>query len=367
MRVAGAGPVTARKGRTFSADVTARTARDGFDVFRQEWATQVGGDWPLPGPDLGGSDTFQMDARVVPAHDILIADVDITSFSGQMTGVDDADDRVQIHLIEHGEWSFSWPDRLGEAVTVPAGSFIARHDGPPTWFRAAPGTRAKILILPAPVLRPLTRGRQVAGSARTAEVRMLSAHASIVSETAHDLTPAGLHGARDALLQLAKGALSREFDDREPRLAPALARAAMRIADSRLASDDLSPRSLARELHVSVRTLHLAFAAVGESVAAYIRRRRLEEARLELAAPRRSTISEIAARWQFTDSSHFNRAFRKQYGQTPGEFARLSWADRDLPGRWPGSRANALDNLAVTARTRIMGSSFGADLTAYFP
>ncbi|WP_425587683.1 helix-turn-helix domain-containing protein [Streptomyces plumbiresistens] len=41
---------------------------------------------------------------------------------------------------------------------------------------------------------------------------------------------------------------------------------------------------MARELNVSVRTLHRAFAAAGESVNGYIRRRRLEEARLELAS-----------------------------------------------------------------------------------
>jgi Helix-turn-helix domain len=43
-----------------------------------------------------------------------------------------------------------------------------------------------------------------------------------------------------------------------------------------------------------------------------------EEARLELAAPLgRPDISEVAARWQFADSSHFIRAFKKQYGETP--------------------------------------------------
>ncbi|MCW2897035.1 MAG: DNA-binding protein [Actinomycetia bacterium] len=126
-----------------------------------------------------------------------------------------------------------------------------------------------VLVLPAPALRPLTGGRQIIGSARSPEARVLMAHASTVRETARDLTPAGLQGARDALLQLAKGALVREFDDAEPLLAPALARAAMEITDRRLASPDLSPASLARELNVSVRTLHRAFAATGESVSAY--------------------------------------------------------------------------------------------------
>jgi AraC-like DNA-binding protein len=34
------------------------------------------------------------------------------------------------------------------------------------------------------------------------------------------------------------------------------------------------------------------------------------------------SISELAAYWQFTDSSHFARAFKKRYGQPPSEYAR---------------------------------------------
>ncbi|MEV7626982.1 helix-turn-helix domain-containing protein [Actinoplanes sp. NPDC089786] len=51
-----------------------------------------------------------------------------------------------------------------------------------------------------------------------------------------------------------------------------------------------------------------------------MRRRRLEEAtRLLLATPS-TTISEAAARWHFTDSSHFVRTFRKQYDCTPSDY-----------------------------------------------
>ncbi|WP_089512224.1 helix-turn-helix transcriptional regulator [Streptomyces sp. NBS 14/10] len=77
----------------------------------------------------------------------------------------------------------------------------------------------------------------------------------------------------------------------------------------------------ARELNVSVRTLQRAFAAGGESVTAYIRERRLELARQALPASRLA-VSEIAAHWQFADSSHFSRAFKRRYGLTPPEYAR---------------------------------------------
>ncbi|WP_307136013.1 helix-turn-helix domain-containing protein [Streptomyces aurantiacus] len=97
----------------------------------------------------------------------------------------------------------------------------------------------------------------------------------------------------------------------------------MGIADSRLTDPDLSPAALARELRVSVRTLQRAFAATETSVTAYIRHQRLERARIELAAPcNRPTIADLAAHWQFADSSHFIRTFKKQYGQTPTQYAR---------------------------------------------
>jgi AraC family transcriptional regulator, positive regulator of tynA and feaB len=240
------------------------------------------------------------------------------------------DVRRRVHLMRHGSWRFARPDGRGEDITVPAGSFIVRHDGPPSLFEVGSGATAEVLILPASLVLPLPGGgRQIVGSADSAEIRVLMAHAHMVSETACDLTPAGVRGARDALLELVKGVVRRELDDVEPRLAPALARAAMEIADNRLTDPELSPASLAHQLHVSVRTLHRAFATAGEPLAAYIRRRRLERAGTELAAsPRRPGVAEIAARWQFADSSHFIRAFKNQYGQTPAEFARANGTSR---------------------------------------
>jgi AraC family transcriptional regulator, positive regulator of tynA and feaB len=58
-------------------------------------------------------------------------------------------------------------------------------------------------------------------------------------------------------------------------------------------------------------------------VTAYNRRRRLEEARLALSVPSgRVSVTELAAHWQFADSSRFTRAFKKHYGRTPTDYAR---------------------------------------------
>jgi hypothetical protein len=192
------GSVTGR-GRTFSVDVTAPgAARNGFDVFRREWNAQVGEAWPLPGLDIGESDDFRVKVRAVKVDDVVIADVYNESFTCRSMAAPDSGDRVLMHLIQRGDWRFARPDERGETVTVPPGSFIARHNGPPASFDVDAGATAKGLILPASVLRPVIGGRQVVGSLCSAEVRILTAHANMVSETVRDLTPAGVQGARDA-------------------------------------------------------------------------------------------------------------------------------------------------------------------------
>lgn len=92
---------------------------------------------------------------------------------------------------------------------------------------------------------------------------------------------------------------------------------------------------LAREFNVSVRTLQRAFAENGESVAAYVRDRRLERARRDIAVGH-LTLAEIAARWNFTDGSHLTRAFKKRYGFAPSE----------TRGRGDEARAQSPDAIA---------------------
>ncbi len=65
------------------------------------------------------------------------------------------------------------------------------------------------------------------------------------------------------------------------------------------------------------RSLHRAFASQSTSVMGYVRERRLERARSELMTTS-LTIHEIAARWHFSDDSHFIKAYKKKFGELPG-------------------------------------------------
>lgn len=299
-----------------------RAGRPGFDAFRHAWEAQIGDGFRLPGfsPDTTGD--FRVKTRAARVRDVAITDIHGVSALRSMGKLDGIEDQVRMFVVRRGEWILGGPPDRG-SQTVPAGQFLLRHVGRPMHLRTLPHTVVKVLVLPSTVLKPLLGNQAVTGSADSAEVRLLTAHANTVEQTAPDLGQAGVEAAHSTLIELAKAVARGRFDDAEPLLAPALAQAAKELAENRLADPELSPAMLARELHVSVRTLHRAFASAGESVAAHIRQRRLEEARLTLAAPsNRLSISELAAYWQFADSSHFTRAFKKRYGWTPTEYAR---------------------------------------------
>ena len=93
---------------------------------------------------------------------------------------------------------------------------------------------------------------------------------------------------------------------------------------------ELTPPVIAAAHHISVSYLHRLFqeqapgegGGGGETVAAWIRRLRLEGARRDLADPalRAVPIHTVAARWGLPRASDFARAFRSTYGLTPKEY-----------------------------------------------
>ncbi|WP_158562860.1 helix-turn-helix domain-containing protein [Marinitenerispora sediminis] len=89
-----------------------------------------------------------------------------------------------------------------------------------------------------------------------------------------------------------------------------------------LADPGLTPAAIAAAHHISISHLHRVFKAQGLGVATWIRQRRLQRCRRDLADPALLAypIHAIAARWGFPSNSHFSRAFRASYGLTPGDY-----------------------------------------------
>ncbi|MFB7462776.1 helix-turn-helix domain-containing protein [Streptomyces sp. NPDC056224] len=150
-----------------------------------------------------------------------------------------------------------------------------------------------------------------------------------------DCNPPDLSRLGAMALDLAGACLAQHLDayddlPAETRRQAMLARANAFI-DHNLGDPDLGPADIAAHHHISVRSLHALFQQQGETVAASIRRRRLERCRADLTDPRmrRRSISAIAARWGFLRPADFSRAFRAAYGVTPRELRQA--APRSLP------------------------------------
>lgn len=92
--------------------------------------------------------------------------------------------------------------------------------------------------------------------------------------------------------------------------------------EAHLADPGLGPEAVAAALHVSVRYLQRAFEAEGETVAGWIRARRLERCRRDLRNPGLDSrpVSAVAARWGLVNAAHFSRSFRATYGVSPREY-----------------------------------------------
>ncbi|MFG3016822.1 helix-turn-helix domain-containing protein [Streptomyces cinerochromogenes] len=103
-----------------------------------------------------------------------------------------------------------------------------------------------------------------------------------------------------------------------------------------LSDPQLTPRTIAAAHHISVSYLHRLFQHGEETVAASIRRQRLQRACRDLADPAQRTvpIHAIAARWGFPRAADFTRAFRSAYGLPPTDY-------RDQSRQQPPDRASA--------------------------
>ncbi|MCZ4125150.1 helix-turn-helix domain-containing protein [Streptomyces sp. H39-S7] len=99
-----------------------------------------------------------------------------------------------------------------------------------------------------------------------------------------------------------------------------------------LSDTELTPESVAARHHISVRQLHLLFEGQDESVAASIRRRRLERCHADLMRPELASrpIQSVAAHWGFGSAAVFSRAFRAAYGESPRVFRQQALRSRQF-------------------------------------
>ena len=266
---------------------------------------------------------FRFQARGGHIGDLLYANQYSDDFTG-ISGNGPGNDPMIAHFILSGWARF---ENETTAVTVKPGQVVFRDTAKPWRFWFGPGTKSRILTVPRRqvVHHPALTGRPpgiVVADASLAEARLLDSYLDLARGLGREpLSTLGRNAGQEAgvhLLLAAVGAASAV--DAAGYLNVTLA-AARKFIDGHLEDPNLAPQMIARALHMSVRTLHRAFGDADDSVMAYVRRQRLQRARTQLMDPG-ARVADVAARWQFSDTSHLIRQFKAAYGVTPAAFMR---------------------------------------------
>lgn len=93
------------------------------------------------------------------------------------------------------------------------------------------------------------------------------------------------------------------------------------LINQMLQDKELSPQVIAAALKISVRQLYRVFQDEDDGLHRYIVEARLKRCAEELVAKGvNKTITEICFRWGFSDSAHFSRVFKQQYGVSPRDY-----------------------------------------------
>jgi acetamidase/formamidase/AraC-like DNA-binding protein len=128
------------------------------------------------------------------------------------------------------------------------------------------------------------------------------------------------------------------------------------LIEARLGEPDLSRDQIAEVEGISPRYVQKLFENAGETFSHYLRRRRLERCRSDLASPLYAhlSITDICFRWGFNDSAHFSHAFREQYGTSPRAYRKT--VDAEISRRmmlqigrgWPDSADKVLRRVSTS-------------------
>jgi AraC-like DNA-binding protein len=195
--------------------------------------------------------------------------------------------------------------------------------------------KQSILKMPAILFRDIApRGQDLAGVALSGE-QALTAIARenllFLERSADVIAPIFLPAAANCAighLALAMRATIRDEAAKiaERAIADHIARADTYISDN-LHDVELSVERVARSVGVSAGHLQQLYrAATNLTVAQSILDQRLANCRKQLADPSRvdESVTDIAFRWGFSESSSFSRAFRRAFGISPRQYRQIN-------------------------------------------
>ena len=211
----------------------------------------------------------------------------------------------------------------GGAVNVGPSDLVIWSSSQPTEFTVLEKLHKVSLVLPWTAVQDLLpRGAQFSGTVLDSRHGIGAVLSGFVETLAHQvdaLNSTDQASVCRATLELLAAAINHRVDVPPRGLAM---RYLMQLQDyilSNLQDEHMTPTSIAAANHMSPRYVHMLFAQTGISVSAWIKTQRLARCREDLLsrAFRDAGVAEIAYAWGFSDSAHFSRAFKQEFGIAP--------------------------------------------------
>lgn len=225
-------------------------------------------------------------------------------------------------------------EQSGHEVVVRAGDIVAWDSVRPARFAVLEPLRKQTLLVPRSRFQQLLPRPELFTARKvpaTATGDVLRAYLDSLART--DLDPAAAFAAGNAALELLAATLGAITTPSRAATRDGLRLRVRQHIEAHLdAPDRVRPQRIADDFAMSVRALHALFSDTDDTVAAYVRRRRLQRARADLVRPPWPTVTVVAHHWGFSDAANFSRAFRAHYGEAPSDARRVAQDATDLPG-----------------------------------
>jgi AraC-like DNA-binding protein len=213
-----------------------------------------------------------------------------------------------------------------------AGDMLYGKRGTPSALRISTGFRMLLVNIPAALvtrktLLPLP-SQAIYVPGRSGPGRILSGLLGAVAESLEELDEIQTGSIEAALAPFLLSALFSDEARRPLGGAAAVRRGALqrlwRAIEDSLCDPGFSLARLSAGQGLSARYVQKLFEETGESFSRYLRRRRLEQCRVDLANPlnARISITTTCFHWGFNDPASFSRAFREEFGLSPRAYRR---------------------------------------------
>ncbi|MBL0768806.1 helix-turn-helix domain-containing protein [Sphingopyxis sp. XHP0097] len=276
------------------------------------------------GLSRAGSDAYHAELRRRAIDDFVFTDIVCDPVTGYRTHDDvrrGADDYFCLLYFDEGNCLL----RQGRNESVVRRDTIAVWDSTrPAMFQNSDQLHQLSIMIPHRMAKTIVPGIEdmcgltVDGSAGLGAI--LLSHLRQIHRTVDTVAPQD----RAAVLRATVELVAAAFRPAPERLAGTSFRRALlnRVQDhivAHLGDPSLSAATIAQAFRFSPRYLHRLFEEFGVTVGTWIRERRLQSARADLAdhASAHLNITEIAMRHGFADASHFSHAFRGAFGMSP--------------------------------------------------